>query len=131
MLMKKDIENRADISMLMETFYGTMLEDSKLGVIFTDVAQINLPEHLPILCNFWESIIFHTAQYKGNPMEVHIALHEKYPLRKEHFDRWLELFNDSVDALFDGEKATLAKERAKSIAILMLMKINNLSKVGY
>lgn len=126
--MKKDIENRDDIRLLINTFYDTMLDDPLLGPIFTEVAQIQLSEHLPILYDFWESVIFHLAKYKGNPMEVHLSLHEKHRLNKKHFDRWLALFNTSVDQLFEGEKANTAKERAQSIAILMLMKINNLEQ---
>lgn len=126
--MKKDIENREDIRVLINTFYDTMLDDPLLGPIFTEVAQIQLSDHLPVLYDFWESVIFHSAKYKGNPMEVHLDLHEKHRLNKTHFDQWLGLFNESVDQLFEGEKATLAKERARSIAILMLMKINNLEQ---
>jgi hemoglobin len=129
--MMKDITERADIEKLISIFYETMLKDPLLGTIFTDVAKINLEEHLPILCDFWESILFHNAKYKGNPMEVHIWLHEKFPLRQPHFNRWLELFDHTVDQLFEGEKAELAKQRAHSIAILMLMKIDHFENTQY
>jgi len=122
--MKKDIENREDIWQLINSFYDTLLDDPMVGPIFTDVAQINLSEHLPILYDFWESVIFFQSKYRGNPMEVHIALHQKHPLAEKHFNRWLEIFYTTTDGLFEGEKANLAKERANSIAILMQMKIN-------
>lgn len=121
----KDIETRSDVEQLLSTFYGTMLKDPLLGPIFIDVAKIDLEEHLPLLCDFWESVLFNNATYKGNPMEVHIQLHEKTPLRQVHFDKWLEHFNHTLDVLFEGEKALLAKQRAHSIAILMLMKIDH------
>ncbi len=126
--MKKDIENRDDIRLLIDTFYETMLDDPLLGPIFTEVAQIQLSEHLPVLYDFWESVIFHLAKYKGNPMEVHLDLHEKHRLSKKHFDQWLALFDETLDQLFEGEKANIAKERARSIAILMLMKIDKLEQ---
>ncbi len=124
--MKKDIESREDLEVLMGHFYGIMLKDELLGDIFTQVAKINLEKHLPVLVDFWESIIFHLAKYKGNPMEVHIRLHEKHPLEEIHFNRWLHLFNASVDELFEGEKSELAKTRAHSIALMMRHKINTL-----
>lgn len=125
----KDIKTREDIEKLMSTFYGTMLKDPLLGAIFTDVAKIDLEEHLPILGDFWESVIFHTAKYKGNPMEVHIQLHEKVPLRQQHFDKWLALFDQTVDQLFEGENAALAKQRAHSIALLMITKIDHFEQM--
>ena len=59
-------------------------------------------------------------------MEPHIALHEKHPLEKIHFDLWLNYFNETMDELYVGEKAELAKSRAKSIGLLMQVKIGEL-----
>jgi hemoglobin len=129
--MMKDITARADIEKLMSTFYGTMLKDPILGTIFTDVAKINLEEHLPILCDFWESILFQNAKYRGNPMEIHIQLHEKVPLRQPHFKRWLDLFDHTVDQLYEGATSELAKQRAHSIALLMMTKIDHFEKKQY
>ena len=49
--------------------------------------------------------------YSTNVTEKHIQM----PLKKEHFDEWINLFCNTMDALFEGEKATLGKERAKLI----------------
>ena len=38
------------------------------------------------------------------------------PVGKAHFDRWLELFLETVDENFSGPKAEEAKGRALSIA---------------
>ena len=58
-------------------------------------------------------------------MEVHYDLNKQIPLQPEHFKSWLHLFNTSVDELYEGKKADLAKKRAKSIADVMLFKMNN------
>lgn len=126
--MKYDIQNRADIEMLIGAFYQKLLVDPIVGPIFTDVAQIDLVAHLPILCDFWENILFHVAKYKGNTMELHLELHDKYPLSQMHFDRWLDSFNETVDNYFEGDRATLAKTRAHSIALLIQMKIERRDK---
>ena len=60
-------------------------------------------------------------------MEPHLALHEKHPLEKIHFDLWLHYFNTTIDELFTGEKTELAKERAKSIALLMQVKVEQMN----
>lgn len=125
--MKPDIQSRSDILQIMEAFYKRLLADPVMAPVFLEVANIDLEEHLPILVDFWDSILFFTAKYKGNAMLPHLQLHEKYPLRKEHFKRWLAFFNLSVDELFEGDKAQLMKERAKSIALLMEVKVNNMN----
>jgi hemoglobin len=54
--------------------------------------------------------------YHGNPIQKHVELHQKVALRTEHFDRWVSLFQVTVDELFEGEIAENAKFRAFSIA---------------
>ena len=123
MLEKRDIETRADIMKLVDSFYAKVLENKVLGFIFTDIAEINLTDHMPKMYDFWESTIFHKAVYKGNPMAVHMNLNKKIPLTRDHFKTWLELFNDTVTELFDGKNAALAKTRALSIATVIQIKI--------
>jgi len=127
--MKEDLKNRADIRNLINAFYEKMLADKVLGYIFTDVAKIELSKHLPHLYDFWENALFYTGAYKRNLMEIHLDLHfDQHRLEKVHFDQWLKLFNETLDELYKGEKATIAKERAKSIAIVMHLKIKDLEK---
>ena len=76
--------------------------------------------------DFWQNIIFHTGGYTGNPMRIHMNLHKQAPMKKEHFDRWLQLFTATVDELFEGEKAEQAKQRALSIATVMQINIAQL-----
>ena len=122
--MRQDIQNRADIEKLMEVFYGKLLVDKELSFIFIEVAKIDIKKHLPILCDFWESILFPVSKYRRNAMEVHLKLNEKHHLTKAHFEKWLSLFDETVDELFTGEKAHQAKVRALSIATIMQMKID-------
>jgi len=124
MLGKKDIQNRKDIELLVDTFYDKVLSDDIIGYIFNDVAKLNRAEHMPKMYDFWETTLFQHVVYKGDPMHVHIVLNQKEALKKHHFDRWLNLFNETVDGLFNGEKAHLAKTRALSIATVMQIKIH-------
>ncbi len=125
-----DISTRKDIELLMRTFYSKMLVDEELAPIFNEVAQIDLEAHIPRLVLFWESILFQTGTYRTNVMEMHIALHHKKNLQKIHFDRWLSYFVETVSENHQGPLAHLAIERAKSIALLMQFKINQLDKLG-
>ena len=121
--MKADIGSRADLELLIETFYGKLLADASISYLFTDIAKIDLPKHLPVLADFWESILFQADTYQKNAMKVHMDLHQQSPLQRQHFKTWLECFHATVDELFEGEKAELAKQRATSIATVMQIKI--------
>jgi hemoglobin len=121
--MKKDISNRADIQQLVDTFYIKVRADETIGYLFNDVAQVNWEQHLPRMYDFWENILFQTGSFKGNPMAAHVQLHQKSPLSAAHFDRWQQLFNATVDELFEGDMAELIKQRALSIATMMRIKV--------
>lgn len=128
--MKKDIDNRADIIVLVDTFYENVAINPHIGPIFTDVARVDWTHHLPKMYDFWESILFGKAIYKGNPMLSHFALNKQTPLQQEQFEIWKNLFFKNVDDLFTGPNAELIKQKAQSIADLMHFKINApLSKI--
>ncbi len=117
--MKPDIEDRADIDRLMQNFYQRALVDDVIGYIFTDVAHLDLESHLPIIGDFWETLLFRAGDYAGrgrNPLEVHRQLHLKSAFEPRHFMRWLELFVRCVDEEFEGVRAQFIKMRAHAIA---------------
>ena len=120
--MKTDIKNRKDIELLVDTFYSKIKEDDVIGFFFNDVAKIDWNHHLPRMYDFWENILFFTGNYNGSPMVIHKELHSKYPMKPEHFEHWVLLFTTTVDALFEGEKATEIKERALNIANVIMYK---------
>lgn len=119
---KLDINNRDDLFLLVNTFYDKLLADPSISYLFTDVAKIDLSHHLPVLVDFWDSILFQSDTYRKNAMQPHMILHQKSRLEKHHFDLWLRYFKETVNELFEGEKANLAKERATSIATVMRIK---------
>jgi hemoglobin len=112
----RDIETRADCERLVRTFYGRALNDPIIGFLFTDVARLDLEAHVPRITSFWETILLGAQTYGGGAFRPHAALHMKAPLRRAHFDQWLNLWNDTVDELFAGERAELAKAHATRVA---------------
>lgn len=115
-----DVRKRSDIALIVETFYDLALKDPIVGFIFTDVARIDLPSHLPIVTDFWQDVVFAPKRadkrYHGNTLGVHLELAEKIALRPGHFTRWLYLFNRAVDQSYAGVNAQRMKERAESVA---------------
>lgn len=124
MEIKKDIEGREDIELLIRSFYTHAVRDELIGHFFTEVAKINLEEHLPIMYSFWENLLFHTGGYQGGMMQKHILLNRKQRLEPEHFARWLQLFEREVDTHFAGPVAEEAKTRARTIAPSLRAKLN-------
>ena len=124
--MKKDIADRQDLLLLVKQFYEKLSGDNPINYLFTDIAKINPEHHLPVLVDFWDSILFHSGTYQKNAMQPHMALHQKSPLIQQHFETWLRYFKETVDELFAGDNAFIIKERATSIATVMQIKIKQL-----
>ncbi len=115
--MKPDITTPADIRILIDSFYDKVQKDDVIGFIFNDIAQVDWPRHLPVMYAFWEFLLLGTPDaYHGNPIQKHFDLHQKIPLKIEHFDRWVSLFQSTVDEHFEGPTAESAKFRGFAIA---------------
>ena len=111
-----DIETVEDIRLLIDSFYLKVRSDDLIGYIFNDIAQVNWEHHLPKMYAFWEFLLLGGESYQGNPMEPHRRLHEKVPLTRNFFDRWISLFFQTVDENFSGINAEEAKNKAMLIA---------------
>ena len=111
-----DVIDRADIEDIVARFYQSVLKDPIIGFIFTDIAKIDLPEHLPIIVDFWADSLFGSKEYSGNTLRKHTDIHQKMPLRPGHFTRWLFLFNKAVDDQHSGPNADQMKRRAEMVA---------------
>jgi hemoglobin len=114
-----DIETRDDIARLVETFYTRAFADPVLGPIFVDIVQLDLEAHMPIMCDFWENILFGARKYPGGMMMVHFQVHQRVSLEPHHFQRWLDYWESTVDDLFHGDRANVAKVHAGRVAVSM------------
>ncbi|MFY0598307.1 MAG: group III truncated hemoglobin [Cyclobacteriaceae bacterium] len=124
---KSDILTRKDVELLIDSFYKRVVKDDMIGFFFNDVIRLDWQKHIPVMYDFWESVLFQKPTYRGNPLQKHLHLHQLHALKKEHFDQWLLLFSKTLDDLFCGEKTELAKTRALSIATVIQIKIAEIS----
>jgi hemoglobin len=122
--MMSDIETREHLEIMLTAFYQKVFKDDLISHFFTEVVPLDLNHHLPLITDFWESVLLHAQGYKRNVMEIHLNINKKSALTKEHLDRWVQIFTATVDQFFEGSKATLAKQRAQSIATMMNIKIS-------
>lgn len=117
--MKRDISTLDDIKLLVDTFYGKVREDEKLKDIFNNKIQDRWTEHLEKIYLFWQTVLLDEHTYYGSPF----LPHAKLPVNAEHFERWLELFYETVDGFFEGEKASRAKWQGQRMAEMFHSKI--------
>ncbi len=120
--MQKDIETLKDIELLVNTFYDRVRADVLLGPVFDGVIQNRWPEHLEKMYRFWQTVLLGEHTYLGSPF----APHAKLPVEQKHFERWLTIFESTVDELFTGEKAKEAKWRGNRMAEMFLYKIEHI-----
>lgn len=72
---------------------------------------------------FWQMVLFNKTGYAGNPVKKHIDIDKQLPLQSSHYDRWISLWNETVDSLFEGQLAEEAKKRAALMIHLIRMKV--------
>ncbi|WP_166385422.1 MULTISPECIES: group III truncated hemoglobin [unclassified Polaribacter] len=123
--MKTDISSREDIKFIITKFYDLLLSDKKMIPFFEDiVAENHLEEHLEVISDFWNDILFDTNTYANNVMKKHVDKNVFVAFKKEHFTIWMSYFYKTIDDNFDGEKAHNMKNRARSIATVMELKLD-------
>ena len=120
--LKTDIINLNDIKVLVDNFYTKIRDEKLLGPIFNGIIGDNWPAHLSKMYGFWQTLLLDTPAYSGSPF----LKHAKLPIAKEHFDRWMELFNETVDEHFSGAKADEAKWRAARMSEMFQYKLDYL-----
>ncbi|WP_269221906.1 group III truncated hemoglobin [Flavobacterium sp. IMCC34518] len=116
---RKDITNIGDIQLMVDTFYSNIRKDELLGTIFEEKIGNRWPEHLEKMYRFWQTILLEEHTYSGSPFPPHKQL----PVEKQHFNRWMEIFTETVDSLFTGPLAEEAKLRGQNMAEMFNYKI--------
>jgi len=125
---KKDINTREDVYLLVSSFYTKVRKDDLLGPIFNTAIK-DWDEHLDRLTTFWETSLFMTRKleqkYIGNPMEAHVKVDKdnNHSITELHFGVWLNLWYQTIDELFVGEYADIAKRRARKMGTFLHLKI--------
>ena len=116
---RKDISNIEDIQLMVDTFYSNIRKDELLGPIFDEKIGNRWTEHLEKMYRFWQTILLEEHTYSGSPFPPHKQL----PIEKQHFNRWMEIFTNTVDSLFTGRLAEEAKLRGQNMAEMFNHKI--------
>lgn len=118
-----DITTPQDVQLLVNSFYDRVRQDNIIGHIFQEIIGNDWSHHLPIMYRFWETVLLDAASYSGNAVQKHIAVDKRMPLQQMHYDRWLLLWQQTIDSLFNGDVAETAKKRATTMMHLIAMKV--------
>jgi len=121
--MKKDITSRSDIEKVVNKFYEKINKDELIGFFFSEVVAVNWKKHIPLMCDFWENVLFYKGSYDGDPLTIHLNIHQKHPTLPQHFERWIQLFAECVDENYTGANSEKMKAHAIGIAGVMQKKI--------
>lgn len=120
--MKPDIAVIEDIRLFVDEFYARVGKNELIGPIFNEKLEGHWDAHLQKMYRFWQTILLHEHTYSGSPFLHHMKL----PIYKEHFNTWLNLFHQTIDAHFEGPVAEEAKSRAGKMALMFEAKLDYL-----
>lgn len=122
--MKKDLETREDVKLLVSSFYDKVRKDDVLGPFFKEAIQ-DWDEHIERLTTFWEASLFLKTKYTGNPLETHIKMDadHNHSISQVQFGLWLNLWFQTIDELFEGDFAQNAKFKARKMGSFLYLKI--------
>jgi hemoglobin len=122
--MRKEIENRKDIALLVQTFYTKIRADAEIGFYFNEMIA-DWEEHSGKLTDFWEMNLFAIRKYNGNPIEAHNKVDEHFngSITSNEFGIWLNLWFATIDELYEGENADILKRRARKMSSFLYLNI--------
>lgn len=112
-----DLDTVDDVAEMVRRFYADVAQDELLGPVFNDVAEVDWSEHVPRLTQFWSRVLLGVhSGYDGNPLQAHARIHARHPFTPAHFERWLELFTETVELGWSGPVAERAITLANNVA---------------
>lgn len=101
------------IRRMVYTFYDGVRKDEVLAPVFEQALHGQWDTHLPRMVDFWSTVLLGSGRFQGNVFGKHMAL---AGITREHFVRWLALFNATVMQLHDEDTAKSIMEIAGRIA---------------
>lgn len=118
--MKEEIKDIEQVRKLVDRFYDKVRKDPLLSPVFEERLGNGWEKHLEKMYRFWQTVLLEEHTYFGSPFSPHASM----PIEKKHFEKWLELFNQTLDEAFIGEKAEEAKWRAEKMAQMFMIKLD-------
>jgi hemoglobin len=110
----RDVATGNDVGVLVRRFYRAAIPDPLLGPVFERFG-VDWAHHLPKLVAYWEHVLLGRPGLATNTIAVHGGVQAVAPFGPAQIGRWVELWEETVDELFVGPVADLAKSRAREV----------------
>ena len=108
-----DLDSPEEIFELVTRQYADVVQDDLLEPYFTfGPGHLDWQAHIASVSDYWLHVVLLAPGYDIDVLESHRHLHEHQAFTPELFDRWLQIFVDTVDGGGSGPNASLAKKKA-------------------
>ena len=124
-----DLDSRERIAGFVRDFYRRVAMDDLLGPVFAG-AHVDWSVHIPKLADFWAKQLLGEPGYDGNPLRAHEPVHAWRQFTPDLFERWLYLFDLTLDEGFAGALAELARARARRMARALALLLDGVDAPG-
>ncbi|MPY94100.1 MAG: hypothetical protein GEV08_13860 [Acidimicrobiia bacterium] len=118
-----DLDTRAQVHDLVVGFYREIAFDELLAPVFTETAEVDWSLHIPKLIDYWCRVLLGHPGYEGAILGAHREVHELEAFRPELFDRWYDLWAQSVDRGWEGPLAERAKAHAARMSATLARRL--------
>jgi tellurite resistance-related uncharacterized protein/truncated hemoglobin YjbI len=116
----RDLDTPAEIFEMVTRQYVDVGQDDLLQPYFNfGPGFIDWRAHIGTVADYWCHVLLYAPGYAIDTIENHRHLHDRAAFTPELFDRWLQIFHDTVDGGWTGPYATTANKRATGMAWAM------------
>lgn len=116
----RDLDNADEILEMVTRQYVDVVQDDALEPYFNfNPGFIDWQAHIRSVADYWNHVLLLAPDYEIDTIENHRTVHERMPFTPDLFDRWLQVFHDTIDGGWTGPQAHTAKKRATGMAWAM------------
>jgi|GEM_PF-786478 len=124
----RDIDTRAEVAEFVERMYRDISQDDLLHHHFETIAKVNWQAHMLMVTDFWSGILFDEEHDDANTViEAHRGLHDTSAFTVAMFERWLEIFDTSLDGGWIGPNTEQIRKRGYGLAWAMAHRLLGVS----
>lgn len=120
----RDVDTIEEITELVTRQYVDVVQDDLLQPYFDfGPGFIDWQAHIAAVTDYWAHVLLYAPGYEIDVIESHRHHHDLEAFTPEAFDRWLQIFHDTIDGGWTGPRATIAKKRATGMAWAMAQRL--------
>lgn len=116
----RDLDTAGEIFEMVTRQYVAIVQDELLAPFFTfGPGFLDWKALIGSVTDYWCHVVLYAPDYDIDIIEHHRPLHERDQFTPELFERWVDVFDETVDGGWSGSHATTAKARARGMAWAM------------